>query len=569
MSVAVVEVSERSVRELADARSFERGQAYFLAGQVRRCTVDGTSVTATVDGTSVYRVRLEITAKGLDGRCSCPYGQEGVFCKHCVAAALAWLEAGGEVGEPHSQPITDELLREFLLGQERAWLADELLAAARTDPLLRARLDVAAGADQQVAYADRTLREHLERAIEIRDFVDYGAAYSYFQGVEEAFDEVAELIGAGFPGAAAKLAEYALELLEGAADQVDDSDGGLREAIDRAEEIHRAACAASEPDPVALAEFLVERALTSNYEVFLHALPDYEPVLGPTGLARYRELVEKAWQDLPPKNPGDYSSSRFVVSYLLERLAECTGGADALIEVLSREVTSGYDVLRIAQRLCVDGRDDEALEWLARGMADFPPDARLRSLAADCHVRAGRPAEAGELRWANFADRPSLESYVALHDATAEHFPAWRDRAIAMLRTQPAVSTRFTPVPYIQRAGHSVLVEVLLWEGDTEAAWQAAVHGGCRDDLWLRLARDRAATHPADAIPILLAAADQAIGNKNRASYQVAARLLVEAGTLFTRCDREADFESHLAALRTAHRAKRALREELDRAALP
>ncbi|WP_223198514.1 SWIM zinc finger family protein [Solihabitans fulvus] len=25
----------------------------------------------------------------MSGRCSCPYGADGVFCKHCVAAPLA------------------------------------------------------------------------------------------------------------------------------------------------------------------------------------------------------------------------------------------------------------------------------------------------------------------------------------------------------------------------------------------------------------------------------------------------------------------------------------------------
>jgi hypothetical protein len=253
----------------------------------------------------------------------------------------------------------------------------------------------------------------------------------------------------------------------------------------------------------------------------------------------------------------------------MERLAECTGGADALIEVLSRDVTSGYDVLRIAERLCADGRDDEALDRLERGLAEFPPDTRLRSLAAGCHLRAGRRAEAGELLWANFVDRPSLQTYVALHDATAGQFVEWRDRAIVTLRARPVAPTRFTARPYLQVDGYSTLVEVLLWEGDAEAAWQAAADGGCRDDLWLRLARQRAASHPADAIPILLTAADQAIGHKNRDSYRVAARLLAEARPLFARCDRAEDFDCHLAALRSAHRAKRALREELDKAGLP
>lgn len=567
--MSAIAVSERSVRQLTDPRSFERGREYFEAGRVRRCTFDGRTATATVDGTSVYRVRLEITAAGLDGECSCPYGQDGMFCKHCVAAALTWLEAGGEPGEPRSELVAHEGLREYLLTQDPAWLVDELLTAAQADPLLRARLEVAAGADARVVYDDRALRQLLERAIEIGDFVGYREAFSYFQGVSEALDAVAELIETGFPDAAAKLAEYALALLEDAAGLVDDSDGGLRVAIEQAEQLHLDACAAGDPDPVQLAERLVQRALASDHEVFFTVLPDYEPVLGPTGMARYQELVGKAWRDLPAKKPHDYSSRRFVVTYLMEQLAECTGGADALIEVLSRDVTSAYDILRIAQRLCADGRDDEALDWLKRGMADFEPDSRLRSLAAECHLRAGRTAEAGDLLWANFCDRPSLESYVALHDATGEQFSAWRERALEILRAHPIATSRFTSTPYLQRAGRSTLVEVLLWEGDSGSAWQAAVAGGCRDELWLRLARNRATTHPADAIPVLLAAADQAIGYKKRDSYRVAAGLLTEARPLFARCDRAADFESHMTALRAVHKPKRALREELDRARLP
>lgn len=231
--MAAIVVSEQSVRKLADARSFARGRAYLDAGRVRKLVVDGTTVTA-VDGTSAYRVRLAVTRAGLDGTCNCPYGTEGVFCKHCVAAALAWLDGGGERGEPAQQPVPDRGLREFLLGQDTAWLTDELLRAAETDPLLCARLAVAAGAQAYDAYDDRALRTRLERAIEIRDFVEYGAAYSYFRDVDEALTEVAGLIDQGFADTAMNLAEYALELLEEAAERVDDSDGGLRGAIGRA-----------------------------------------------------------------------------------------------------------------------------------------------------------------------------------------------------------------------------------------------------------------------------------------------------------------------------------------------
>ena len=560
--MVAVEVTERSVRMLADGRSFERGQAYVAAGRVRRVAVDGTTVTATVDGTHVYRVRLEAARTGLRGRCTCPYGSEGMFCKHCVAVALAWLAAGAVVGETPPAPASDERLRAFLLGRDQAWLVGQLVAAAGADTLLRARLEVAAGGDASTAYDTRGLRDRLERAIEIGDYVDYGEAYSYFDRVGEVLDAVAELVDGGFPDTAIILAEYALELLEDAAGRVDDSDGGLREAIGRAEEIHLAACVAGAPDPVAVAERLVARALDSEYEVFLTVLPDYEPVLGPTGMARYRELVEQAWQALPPKKAHDYGSRRFTVTHLMEQLAETSGGADGLIEVLARDVTSGYDVLRIAERLRADGRDDEALTWLERGMTDFEPDLRLRTLAAECHLRAGRRDRAGELLWTNFAEHPDLNRYRALRDATAGDFSAWRDRALTLLRSQPSAKNPWQP-------GRSALIEILLWEGDTEAAWQAAVDAGCSEELWLRLARARATARPADAIPVLLRAANRAIDQKNRASYRSAAGLLAEARPLFTRCDRERDFRDHLADLRTAHRTKRALREELDRAGMP
>jgi uncharacterized Zn finger protein len=492
-----VVVSTSVVRKLADARSFERGERYFAAGQVRRVTVAGSTVTATVDGTRTYRVRLDVTPKGLSGRCSCPYGADGVFCKHWVAASLAWLEQGGAVGEPRPKPLSDKRLRLFLRGCDQEWLIEQLMTAAKSDRVLRARLAAAAG--QENAFDDRDIRDRLEHAIDIPDFVDYAGAYGYFLHVGEALDEVERLVGAGFADAAITLAEYALELLESSADRVDDSDGGLSEAIARAEEIHLAACAAGSPDPVELAERLVTRAVGSDYEVFLDVLPEYEEVLGSAGLARFRELVEQAWRKLPPKKPNDYSTRRFVLSHLMENLAESSGGADGLIEVLARDVTSAYDVLRTAERLCADGRDDEALSWLERGTTDFEPDFRLRGLAAEIHVRAGRRNQAGEVLWANFTDRPSLESFRALRQATADGFPPWRERALALLSETPPATGSWSP-------GRSTLVEILLDDDEIETAWQAAVDGGCSDGLWLHLARVRAASHPTDAIPILLRA---------------------------------------------------------------
>ncbi|GAA4536740.1 SWIM zinc finger family protein [Amycolatopsis samaneae] len=556
--MAAIVLEEESIRRTADPRSFARGKAYFASGQVRKLVIDGATATATVDGTGVYRVRLRLAASGLSGSCSCPYGADGVFCKHCVAASLKWLDAGGKpTAAAQKKPMSDARLKKFLRSQDVAWLAGLLLEIAGADPLVRARLEVAAGADAQDAYDDRALRQRLEQAIDVRDYVDYGQAYSYFQHVHDAIGGVAELAGKGFANDAIDLAEYTLELLEDAGERIDDSDGGLMDAFARVEEIHFDACSAARPDQVPLAERLAERALTSPYAVFHTALPDYAPVLGPNGMARYRELVEAELADNP-----------YTARNLLERLAECEGGADALIELLARTASSAGDVLRLAERLRQEGRDDEALDWLQRGMKQYPPDPRLRSMAASCHLLAGRRAEACELLWKNFASWPSLTNYQELHRAAGGKFAAWRKRAVEKLRARPVSTEWFAPMPH-GSAGHSVLVEVLLWEGDVPAAWKAATSGGCRDDLWLRLARERAKTRPGDAIPVLLAAVDQAIRLMGRDHYQRAAQLLVEARELFKRCGQTAEFKAHMTDLRAAHKPKRALREELNRVGLP
>ena len=85
--------TEVDLEELAGDRSFYRGQGYVDAvGSVLDVP---NGVVATVQGTHSYRVKLYDNAGDLDGECSCPYGEDGNFCKHCVAVGLRVLQGGG------------------------------------------------------------------------------------------------------------------------------------------------------------------------------------------------------------------------------------------------------------------------------------------------------------------------------------------------------------------------------------------------------------------------------------------------------------------------------------------
>lgn len=86
-----------TIQTLADAKSFERGRAYYRDGAVSRLTERDGELSATVRGTYRYCVEFAVGDDDtLHHACNCPVGDDGAFCKHAVAVALSWLENGGE-----------------------------------------------------------------------------------------------------------------------------------------------------------------------------------------------------------------------------------------------------------------------------------------------------------------------------------------------------------------------------------------------------------------------------------------------------------------------------------------
>jgi hypothetical protein len=471
-------------------------------------------------------------------------------------------------------------LREFLVRQDPAWLADELLRIADTDPLVSARLQAAAGADRAGLVDLSGLRRQLDVAIRPGGYVEYAAAFGYARDIEKALDQVDQLLAEGFPEAAIEASVYALGLLDEAFGEVDDSGGELREVSMRAQRIHLAACRQARLDPVALGRFLARWALRSDWEIFLGAASDYAEVLGPDGLAEFESVVDEQFLQLPRLAPGDERGAspwprRFRPTYLKESLAALRG-ADDVVEVIAHDLSSPYQFLRSAQVLAADDRIDDALDWLSRGQAAFgKADGRLADLAADLHHRAGRHEQATQLAWQRFTASPSLATYQRLQEfaAAAGDWQRRRAAALEVLRAKPVTGAPGPAGPQPSWAaeppGHTTLVEVLLWEEDVEAAWQAAQHGGCTRRCWLDLARARAKERPVDAIPILQREVLFAIAGGNRKAYHAGAKLAGELRGYAERAGRSADFAVWIRRIRTDNPRRSALQDELNMARLP
>jgi len=283
-------VEPRNLRRMAGAVSFERGEDYFLNGQVKALAEHEGTITAKVQGTRPYRVELWIEEEDLEYSCTCPMGADGEFCKHCVGVGLAWLEAGQAKSPEQAkaqQGVTMDDVRAYLLGQDKNALVEMLVNRAIEDDRLRQSLFIKAAKKSSKGLDLATYRRAIDDAVEPDGFVDYRSAYDYAHGIEEVIDSVEELLKEGYGTEVIELTEHALGEVENAMGSVDDSNGEMGSILERLQEIHHQACKKAKPDPEALARRLFEWELRTHYDTFYGAVAAYADILGKKGLVVY------------------------------------------------------------------------------------------------------------------------------------------------------------------------------------------------------------------------------------------------------------------------------------------
>lgn len=562
-----------ALRRMAGPRSFERGRHYAWDRRTKKLKISEEEASAIVRGTHDYRVRLWIEDGGPSFECSCPMGDAGEFCKHCVAVGLALGDH--EDRSPSGHPPTTSDVRAHLLAQDKEALVDLLLDRAKEDEFLRGRLELEAAKSGGGEVNLDAYRQAIDDAIVIHDFVGYREMYDYSQNVGAVINSIRELFDAGHVQEVVALCEHALEAMEDAWGRVDDSDGSMGWRRDELVELHHDACVASRPDPVALAERLFHWELHSESETFLGAAQEYEDVLLPEGLAAYRTLAEEAWARVPARSADaerDFSAFRWRITHIMETLARTSGDVDAVVAVKARDLSSAYHYVEIAEALREAGRRDEALDWAERGLATFPEgtDSRLREFAAEEYHRRDRHDDAMAMAWAIFSEHAGLGTYQRLHHhaTLTGTWDEWRTKALGLLR-QEAAAAKADKTPrsrWAKAPDHSALVEVFLWENDVETAWSEGQGGGCSDGLWMRLAALREDEHPADALPIYRAHIERTIAVKKNDAYAEAVEWMGRVRDLLTRIDRGDELATYAAEVRARHKPKRNLMKLLDAA---
>lgn len=107
-------ITEASIKRLAGAEVFSRGESYFEGGAILKPARIGNDLIARCMGSSYepYRVKVTFNKKGIAStQCTCPY-EWGNVCKHVVALLLTHALT------PEAIEVKPTL-RELLAGAER------------------------------------------------------------------------------------------------------------------------------------------------------------------------------------------------------------------------------------------------------------------------------------------------------------------------------------------------------------------------------------------------------------------------------------------------------------------
>lgn len=572
---------EATLQGLAGERAFDRGVNYFEDERVIGLREDNGAITGQVRGSRDYRVRLWDDEDELGFTCNCPVGERDEFCKHCVAVGLAWLaRCDGQTqnklksGSARSQYVaSDDELREYLMTLDKSEVVDFLIEHAEWDAEFRQRL-VLAMAETANGPDLAAFRAAIDKALRHRGFMDYDDVPTYARRIEGVVESLRSLLKRGHAQAARELVERLLRGVESALDEADDSDGHLGGLLGELQELHLEACRIGKPDARALAKFLFEWELDSRWEVFLGAAGRYAGVLGKSGLAEYRKLAEAKWSKVPVLAPGEEDSERFDgrwrITHIMETLAKQSGDAEALAAIKSRDLSSAYHFLEIAETYKAAGNSDTALEWAERGLRAFPAqtDPRLREFLAEEYHRRKRHDDAVAIAWTAFSERPRLDEYVALYKSArrAKCWPEWREKALAQLR-QALGDAKKPPLKALWQlhvTDHSELVNIFLWEKNPEAAWAEAQAGGCCNELWFRLAEVRQQEHPEDAIAVYAAQLDRVLRIAEKYAYREVVEILRKIRAIQQRTGKQSDFAAFLQPIRAQHKARRNLMKLLD-----
>jgi len=545
MSNPIPSLDPEEVFSLAGKAAFGRGQAYFQQGRVSVSTLGASGFDATAHGTSRYRLWLRQDDDSLRFDCSCPAAADGSFCKHLVAASLAWIQGEGEDSPANS----DDDLHAALLNEPHERVAEWLYQAAMWDAGLERQLRLKLSKDP------KALKKSLSKLLNTGGFLDWRRSQDYALGLVAPLDILEALLERD-PDQCFELTDYAIKRLLRIYERADDSSGMIGDRMHEFAELHARAAAKAEVSGARLAGSLHKLKQQEDWNLF--PLERYWDALGSKGQAAYIRRVDKAVAALPKFDDKDDFSKRYGNMRVLawrEEIARCQGDFDTLLELLSHDLSSGHDYQRIVQACREFGHDALAMSWAERGLKAHPNWRGMRRLVAEEYQRAGLADEARELLWEDFLRQPTPDTWQRLKAASAKQWPKVRQAALTKLAER---ERRLDD----GRQDASTRIQLLLEDDAPEEALELALAQAAHPWLLPAVAQPVADTYPQQAAGLYRRAADAELPRADAKTYKNVVPLIKRAAQL----DDSPETRDWIAQIRARYKNRPKLMGMMDKA---
>lgn len=537
--------------------SFAKGLTLAHQERVSQLECQDGVISATVQGTRPYKVKLRLNKRGIDCSCTCPAAEYQEVCKHGVATALAFtMQTGLQAGTGDEEESERELLRRYFDRQDKesllALLLDEL---GNDDNRWRYWLGKARLSEQNVTPA--ALKKLINRALPRESLWDWREVADYFEQAELLFGSVWEGLARLPVQAQWALLIHAIERLNLVLTKIDDSNGerfGIEnELIARIPALFPQLAWSDEQRAAWLFEHLIETPLDIFPSLSNFGVDKCSPAL--------LVLCEQGLETLL-NTPGDEQKKKWDArrySAPLLAAAKARGDWRTELAILSRLAERTHDWLTLCD-LCLEHQEPlDAEFWLVRARKQasslFEQHTCDRLAIRICEQRNDK-AQAWRLANQLFEQSPSFEEYQRLHQL--QQRLAWQDEGL-LSRVETALKAVRAPASMgYANSGQEALIRFYLEQGREDDACDWVDDHQVNRQTLLALAERVLSRRPQDALAYHFRAAAATVVEGNNGAYlEAVAQLRKLAEALAGNAPMLVLFNQHLNALTTEYRRKR------------
>ena len=497
-------LSEATFQTLAGDQAYARGLDYYNNGHVGALAIDGSQINVEVQGEETYHVVLHHTAKQFDGSCNCKASDNFDFCKHCVAASLAYYyqtQTHQEIADKADQDPVLPFLNSFTKPQ----LIEELNQLIQSDQglhdhwLLRAEI---AGGSLNAS----DIRKRITKAIPYKPsgLWRYAEVATYFSNTEQNIKALEPAIVALSSQQSLKLIIYAIERLEKTLESIDDS-GGHRSNLEGllSRLFHNIFADQSWLDEERV-DVITKLVLSDKFSYDLLALPD--GVLGlmsAESIKRLYEQLRQTWNKLTPPNKDELlrNSSYNRLEHLLLKNARDQNDVELELEILAKGAVDTDRCLKLVE-ICIGYRKlEDAEKWLeyASKVQHLRPYdvAAIETQQISLWLAKQDYAKALDSQWVRFEESEAAEDLVPVLKTAhkLDKRKEYLDKAITLLDSMIE--------PYVEsprnRQRAENLVQIYLANKRVGSAIKLANHHTLHPGTWMAVVNAAHQQSPATA----------------------------------------------------------------------